>query len=52
MVVLVAVDTALVVTGGVGVVSLYAFITVGSVIPLKGTMFATNPTGGGISVAV
>ena len=49
---LVAVDTALVVAGGVGIVSPYVFITVGSVIPLKGTMFAANPAGGGISVAV
>ena len=49
---LVAIDAALVVTGGAGVVSPYAFIAVGSGIPLKGTMFAANLAGGGISVVV
>ena len=46
---LVAVDAALVVAGGVGVVSPYAFV---SGIGDKGTMFAANLAGGGISVAV
>ena len=49
---LVAIDAALVVTGGVGVVSPYTSVAVGSVIPLKGTMLAANLAGGGISVAV
>ena len=52
MVVLVAIGAAFVVTGRVGVVGPFAFITVGSVVPLKGTMFATNPAGRGVFVAV
>ena len=52
MVVLVAVGAAFVVAGGVGVVGPYAFVTVGSVVPLKGTMFATNLAGRGVFVAV
>ena len=49
---LVAVGAAFVVAGGAGVVGPNAFVTVGSVVPLKGTVFATNPAGRGVFVAV
>ena len=52
MVVLVAIGAAFVVAGGVGVVAPYAFVTVGLVVPLEGTMFAANPAGRGVFVAV
>ena len=49
---LVAVGAAFVVAGGAGVVGPNAFVTVGSVVPLKGTVFATNLAGRRVFVAV
>ena len=49
---LVAIGAAFVVAGRVGVVDPYAFVTVGSVVPLKGAMFAANLAGRGVFVAV
>ena len=49
---LVAVGATLVATGGAGVVGPNALVTVGSVVPLEGTVFATNLAGRGVFVAV
>ena len=49
---LVAVGAALMVAGGAGVVGPGALVAVGSVVPLEGTVFATNPAGRGVFVAV